>query len=167
MLGQEKRKLPQLFSSPQIISAISIRSSFHRSCGVRSLFARTGVNWNGELAITADLIRNPEAMQQGVMGVRQLIAALPARGCERFGILVMGEHLVDLSGKIQRTEDPSKKHGPVSLAVNESAQPTLFDGHDWSKRLQSFENAVNACRGRIDVQKPVSVVSGSGPSEVT
>ncbi len=43
--------------------------------------------WNGELAITADLIRNAEALRQGVMEVRQLIAALRAHGCREFGIL--------------------------------------------------------------------------------
>jgi 1-acyl-sn-glycerol-3-phosphate acyltransferase len=44
-------------------------------------------HWNGELAITADLIRNAEGLRQGVMEVRQLIAALRARGCQDFGIL--------------------------------------------------------------------------------
>ena len=43
--------------------------------------------WNGELAITADLIRNAEGLRQGVMEVRQLIAALRDRGCRDFGIL--------------------------------------------------------------------------------
>jgi 1-acyl-sn-glycerol-3-phosphate acyltransferase len=43
--------------------------------------------WNGELAITADLIRNAEGLRQGVMEVRQLIAAMRARGCQKFGIL--------------------------------------------------------------------------------
>ena len=43
--------------------------------------------WNGELAITADLIRNAEGLRQGVIEVRQLIAALRARGCPEFGIL--------------------------------------------------------------------------------
>ena len=32
--------------------------------------------WNGELAITADLIRNAEGLRQGVIEVRQLMAAL-------------------------------------------------------------------------------------------
>jgi 1-acyl-sn-glycerol-3-phosphate acyltransferase len=44
-------------------------------------------HWNGELAITADLIRNAEGLRQGVMEVRQLIAALRARGGQDFGIL--------------------------------------------------------------------------------
>lgn len=43
--------------------------------------------WNGELAITADLIRNAEGLRQGVMEVRQLIAALREHGCSDFGIL--------------------------------------------------------------------------------
>jgi 1-acyl-sn-glycerol-3-phosphate acyltransferase len=44
-------------------------------------------HWNGELAITADLIRNAEGLRQGVMEVRQLIAALRQHGCREFGIL--------------------------------------------------------------------------------
>ena len=43
--------------------------------------------WNGELAITADLIRNAEGLRQGVIEVRQLMAALRQRGCGEFGIL--------------------------------------------------------------------------------
>jgi 1-acyl-sn-glycerol-3-phosphate acyltransferase len=43
--------------------------------------------WNGELAITADLIRNAEGLRQGVMELRQLIAALRARGCRELGVL--------------------------------------------------------------------------------
>ncbi|MEP7014685.1 MAG: 1-acyl-sn-glycerol-3-phosphate acyltransferase [Verrucomicrobiota bacterium] len=43
--------------------------------------------WNGELAITADLVRNAEGLRQGVMEVRQLMAALRQRGCEEFAIL--------------------------------------------------------------------------------
>lgn len=43
--------------------------------------------WNGELAITADLIRNAEGLRQGVIEVRQLIAALRKRGCREFGVL--------------------------------------------------------------------------------
>ena len=43
--------------------------------------------WNGELAITADLIRNAEGLRQGVMEVRQLISALRESGCTGFGIL--------------------------------------------------------------------------------
>ena len=42
---------------------------------------------NGELAITADLVRNAEGLRQGVMEVRQLIAALRENGCSEFGIL--------------------------------------------------------------------------------
>lgn len=43
--------------------------------------------WNGELAITADLIRNAEGLRQGVIEVRQLIAALREHGCRDFGLL--------------------------------------------------------------------------------
>ena len=43
--------------------------------------------WNGELAITANLIRNAEGLRQGVMEVRQLIQALRENGCREFGVL--------------------------------------------------------------------------------
>jgi pimeloyl-ACP methyl ester carboxylesterase len=43
--------------------------------------------WNGELAITADLIRIAEGLRQGVMELRQLMAAMRARGCAEFGII--------------------------------------------------------------------------------
>jgi pimeloyl-ACP methyl ester carboxylesterase len=43
--------------------------------------------WNGELAITANLVRNAEGLRQGVMEVRQLLAALRAQGGHEFGIL--------------------------------------------------------------------------------
>jgi 1-acyl-sn-glycerol-3-phosphate acyltransferase len=43
--------------------------------------------WNGELAITADLIRNAEGLRQGVIELRQLLTELRARGCNEFGIL--------------------------------------------------------------------------------
>jgi 1-acyl-sn-glycerol-3-phosphate acyltransferase len=43
--------------------------------------------WNGELAITADLVRNAEGLRQGVMEVRQLMAALHERGSHEFGVL--------------------------------------------------------------------------------
>jgi pimeloyl-ACP methyl ester carboxylesterase len=44
-------------------------------------------HWNGELAITADLVRNAEGLRQGVLELRQLIGALRARGCSEFGLL--------------------------------------------------------------------------------
>jgi 1-acyl-sn-glycerol-3-phosphate acyltransferase len=44
-------------------------------------------HWNGELAITANLIRNAEGLRQGVMEVRQLIAGLRQVGGSEFGIL--------------------------------------------------------------------------------
>jgi pimeloyl-ACP methyl ester carboxylesterase len=43
--------------------------------------------WNGELAITCDLIRNAEGLRQGVIELRQLISALRQRGCRDFGVL--------------------------------------------------------------------------------
>ena len=43
--------------------------------------------WNGELAITSDLIRNAEALRQGVSELRQLRAALQIHGCRDFGVL--------------------------------------------------------------------------------
>src|SRR2546421_11277368 len=43
--------------------------------------------WNGELAITADLVRNAEGLRQGVIEMRQLIGALREHGCSEFGIL--------------------------------------------------------------------------------
>jgi 1-acyl-sn-glycerol-3-phosphate acyltransferase len=43
--------------------------------------------WNGELAITADLIRNAEGLRQGVIEARQLMAMLRDRGCQGFGVL--------------------------------------------------------------------------------
>jgi 1-acyl-sn-glycerol-3-phosphate acyltransferase len=43
--------------------------------------------WNGELAITCDLIRNAEGLRQGVMELRQLMSALRERGCREFGVL--------------------------------------------------------------------------------
>jgi pimeloyl-ACP methyl ester carboxylesterase len=42
--------------------------------------------WNGELAITADLIRNAQGLRQGVIELRQLIAALRQQGCSEFGV---------------------------------------------------------------------------------
>ena len=44
-------------------------------------------HWNGELAITADLIRNAEGLRQGVIELRQLMAILRERGCTEFGVL--------------------------------------------------------------------------------
>ena len=43
--------------------------------------------WNGELAITCDLIRNAEGLRQGIMELRQLMSALRERGCREFGVL--------------------------------------------------------------------------------
>jgi 1-acyl-sn-glycerol-3-phosphate acyltransferase len=44
-------------------------------------------HWNGELAITADLIRNAEGLRQGVIELRQLMAILRERACTEFGVL--------------------------------------------------------------------------------
>jgi len=41
---------------------------------------------NGELAITADLVRNGGALRQGVTELRQLMAFLRTRGCGEFGL---------------------------------------------------------------------------------
>jgi 1-acyl-sn-glycerol-3-phosphate acyltransferase len=43
--------------------------------------------WNGELAITPDLIRNAEGLRQGVIEVRQIIESLRGHGCREFGVL--------------------------------------------------------------------------------
>lgn len=43
--------------------------------------------WNGELAITPDLIRNAEGLRQGVLELRQLMATLRKQGCREFGVL--------------------------------------------------------------------------------
>jgi len=43
--------------------------------------------WNGELAITADLIRNAEGIRQGVIELRQLMALLRTRGTREFAIV--------------------------------------------------------------------------------
>ena len=43
--------------------------------------------WNGELAITADLVRLAEGLRQGVSELRQLMTALRAHGCNEFGVL--------------------------------------------------------------------------------
>ena len=43
--------------------------------------------WNGELAITCDLIRNAEALRQSVTELRQLMSALRERGSDEFGVL--------------------------------------------------------------------------------
>lgn len=42
---------------------------------------------NGELAITANMIRNGETLRQGVIELRQLMAMLREEGCTEFGIV--------------------------------------------------------------------------------
>jgi 1-acyl-sn-glycerol-3-phosphate acyltransferase len=83
-------------------SLMSVRDAGYRRCAAR--FNEFGWNacfvhlpyhysrvprgyWNGELAITADLIRNAEGLRQGVIEVRQLMGALRERGCSEFGVL--------------------------------------------------------------------------------
>ena len=53
---------------------------FHYSRTPRGYF-------NGELAITANLIRNAETLRQSVVELRQLMGMLRQRGCTEFGIL--------------------------------------------------------------------------------
>jgi pimeloyl-ACP methyl ester carboxylesterase len=43
--------------------------------------------WNGELAITPDLIRNAEGLRQGVVELRQIMESLRGHGCREFGVL--------------------------------------------------------------------------------
>jgi 1-acyl-sn-glycerol-3-phosphate acyltransferase len=43
--------------------------------------------WNGELAITPDLIRNAEGLRQGVIELRQILESLRAHGCHEFAVL--------------------------------------------------------------------------------
>ncbi|MEI8292819.1 MAG: hypothetical protein WCG66_02395 [bacterium] len=51
-------------------------------------YSRTPRNtWNGELAITADLVRNAEGIRQGVVELRQLMALLRTRGTREFAIV--------------------------------------------------------------------------------
>ena len=43
--------------------------------------------WNGELAITPDLIRNAEGLRQSVIELRQIMESLRGHGCRQFGVL--------------------------------------------------------------------------------
>lgn len=43
--------------------------------------------WNGELAITPDLVRNAEGLRQGVIELRQIMESLRGHGCREFGVL--------------------------------------------------------------------------------
>ncbi len=43
--------------------------------------------WNGELAITPNLIRNAEGLRQGVIELRQIMESLREHGCREFGVL--------------------------------------------------------------------------------
>jgi len=44
-------------------------------------------HWNGELAITADLVRNAEGIRQGVVELRQLMMLLRTCGVKEFGLI--------------------------------------------------------------------------------
>jgi pimeloyl-ACP methyl ester carboxylesterase len=43
-------------------------------------------HFNGELAVTADLVRTAKGLRQGVIELRQLMATLRAWGCREFGV---------------------------------------------------------------------------------
>ena len=43
--------------------------------------------WNGELAITADLVRNAEGLRQAVIELRQLMALLRTQGTKEFALI--------------------------------------------------------------------------------
>jgi 1-acyl-sn-glycerol-3-phosphate acyltransferase len=43
--------------------------------------------WNGELAVTPDLVRNAEGLRQGVIELRQIMESLREHGCREFGVL--------------------------------------------------------------------------------
>jgi 1-acyl-sn-glycerol-3-phosphate acyltransferase len=93
------------WSAPTVFLLHALMSSSpkgHRRCAAR--FSELGWNacllhlpyhfsrvprgyWNGELAITCDLIRNAEGLRQSVIELRQLISALRLQGCRKFGML--------------------------------------------------------------------------------
>jgi pimeloyl-ACP methyl ester carboxylesterase len=51
-------------------------------------FSRVPIGYrNGELAITPNLMRNAEGLRQGVIELRQVMDALRAEGCHKFGML--------------------------------------------------------------------------------
>jgi pimeloyl-ACP methyl ester carboxylesterase len=51
-------------------------------------FSRVPIGyWNGELAITPDLIRNAEGLRQAVIELRQIMELLRGHGCHEFGVL--------------------------------------------------------------------------------
>ena len=60
-------------------NAVFVHLPFHYSRKPRG-------HWNGELAITADLVRSAEGLRQGVAELRQIMAQLRARGCREFGL---------------------------------------------------------------------------------
>jgi pimeloyl-ACP methyl ester carboxylesterase len=43
--------------------------------------------WNGELAITPNLVRNAEGLRQSVIELRQIMKSLREHGCHEFGVL--------------------------------------------------------------------------------
>jgi len=97
--SEHRRSAPTVFILHALMSASRIG---YRRCAER--FNRLGWNacfihlpyhysriprgyWNGELAITSDLIRNAEGLRQGVIELRQLMSALRERGSGEFGVL--------------------------------------------------------------------------------
>jgi 1-acyl-sn-glycerol-3-phosphate acyltransferase len=96
---RDRRSAPTVFILHALMSASRIG---YRRCAER--FNQLGWNacfvhlpyhysrvprgyWNGELAITCDLIRNAEALRQGVTELRQLINTLRECGSGEFGVL--------------------------------------------------------------------------------
>jgi pimeloyl-ACP methyl ester carboxylesterase len=63
-------------------NACFVHLPFHYSRRPRGRF-------NGELAITADLVRTAEGLRQAVCELRQLMALLRARGCREFGLMAL------------------------------------------------------------------------------
>jgi pimeloyl-ACP methyl ester carboxylesterase len=72
------RRLAALFNSVGW-NACFVHLPYHYSRTPRGRF-------NGELAITADLVRTAEGLRQAVAELRQLMAWLRVRGCREFGV---------------------------------------------------------------------------------
>lgn len=60
-------------------NAVFVHLPYHYSRAPRG-------HWNGELAITSNLVRTAEGLRQGVVEMRQLMAMLRAWGCRDFGL---------------------------------------------------------------------------------
>ena len=96
---------PQGWSAPTVLMLHALMSASHigyrryaarfnelgwNACFVHLPYHYSRVprgHWNGELAISADLIRNAEGLRQGVIELRQLMGILRKRGCNEFGVL--------------------------------------------------------------------------------